>query len=91
MNIIAAPKIGKSWLVTGLALALPTGRLWLNTFESQQGQVLLIDHELHAPTIANRIPKVADARGNPLSEYGEQDLLHKRCGPAAPVGYTVVS
>jgi hypothetical protein len=67
-NLIAPSKVGKSWLVTDLALSLATGTPWLDTFPTQRGNVLLIDNELHAETSANRIPKVAKARGIPLAD-----------------------
>ena len=61
MNVISAPKIGKSWLVTDLALSIATGRDWLG-MPCVPGEVLIIDNELHGETSANRIPKVAAAR-----------------------------
>ncbi len=70
MNIISAPKIGKSWLVTDLALAVATGRAWLDTFTTEPGDVLVIDNELHGETSANRIPKVAAARQIGLADVG---------------------
>jgi hypothetical protein len=39
-----------------------TGRPWLG-FHTVKGDVLILDNELHGETSANRIPKVADARG----------------------------
>jgi len=62
MNVISAPKIGKSWLVIDLALSIATGRPWLG-MDCVPGDVLVIDNELHGETSANRIPKVAAARG----------------------------
>jgi hypothetical protein len=70
MNIIAAPKVGKSWLVTDLALSIATGRPWLGTFACEAGDVLIIDNELHGETSANRIPKVAAARQIGLGDVG---------------------
>jgi hypothetical protein len=70
MNVISAPKIGKSWLVTDLALAVATGRPWLDTFACEAGDVLIIDNELHGETSANRIPKVAAARQIGLGDVG---------------------
>lgn len=68
MNVIAPPKAGKSWLVTDLALSIATGRPWLGVFPTRQGNVLLLDNELHAETSADRIPRVADARGVRISD-----------------------
>lgn len=72
MNVIASPKVGKSWLVTDLALAVATGRTWLETFECEQGDVLLVDNELHSETSANRIPKVMKARGIALYDIADR-------------------
>lgn len=66
MNVIAPSKLGKSWLVIDLALAIATGRPWLG-MECEAGEVLIIDNELHGETSANRIPKVANARNIALS------------------------
>ncbi len=59
MNIIAAPKVGKSWLTYGLAISIATGQPWLDTFATTPGGVLIIDNELHPETAANRLPRVA--------------------------------
>jgi hypothetical protein len=72
MNIIAPPKYGKSWLVTDLAMAVATGRRWLDAFETTPGNVLILDNELHSETSANRIPKVATARGIELPEIADK-------------------
>lgn len=70
-NLIAPSKVGKSWLVTDLALSLATGRPWLGTFETEPGNVLILDNELHVETSTNRIPKVAQARNIPLAEIAD--------------------
>lgn len=62
MNVIAQSKLGKSWLVIDLALSVATGRPWLG-MDCIQGDVLILDNELHGETSANRIPKVAEVRG----------------------------
>ena len=66
MNIIAAPKTGKSWLVTQLAICVASGTEWFG-HTCKAGKVLLIDNELHEETSANRIPLVVEAmrRVNP--------------------------
>ena len=71
-NIIAAPKVGKSWLAYGLALSVATGRDWLDTFRCESGRVLLIDNELHEETIAHRIPVVAAAMSIRDAEYRDR-------------------
>lgn len=63
MNVIAPPKVGKSWLANDMALAVTTGRPWLDRFETERGDMLIIDNELHPTTSAHRIPKVMAARG----------------------------
>ena len=71
MNVIAPPKLGKSWLVLDLAMAVATGRNWLDTYPTHLGNVLLLDNELHAETSANRIPRVASARGIPTESLSD--------------------
>jgi hypothetical protein len=80
MNVISAPKIGKSWLVTDLALAIATGRQWLDTFLCEQGNVLIIDNELHSETSAHRIPQVAGARHIKTSEVGDRIFVQNLRG-----------
>lgn len=72
MNVIASPKTGKSWLTIDLAIAVATGELWLGTFETVAGDVLIIDNELHCETSADRIPRVAEARGIPLERFQDR-------------------
>lgn len=80
LNIISAPKIGKSWLATDLALAIASGRPWLGTYATERGDVLCIDNELHCETSAHRIPKAAEARGIPLEEIGEHMFVENLRG-----------
>jgi hypothetical protein len=72
MNVIATSKVGKSWLVTDLALAVATGRSWLDTFACERGDVLIVDNELHRETSAHRIPKVMQARDVVLEEVADR-------------------
>jgi RecA-family ATPase len=72
-NIISVSKIGKSWLAYGMLLCIVTGRPWLDRFATSRGKVLLIDNELHKPTIAYRIRTVAEALSIAPAEY-ENDL-----------------
>ena len=80
MNVIASPKTGKSWLVTDLALSVATSRLWLGTYKTEPGKVLIIDNELHGETLANRIPKVAAARGIDIGEIAEEVFVENLRG-----------
>ncbi len=69
-----------SWLVTDLALSVATGRPWLDTFETDPGNVLIIDNELHGETSANRIPKVAAARQISLNDVGQHVFVQNLRG-----------
>lgn len=71
-NLIAAPKMGKSWLTLALVLSVATGRKWLGTFDINAGSVLLIDNELHPETLAKRIPEVAEALGIRSEELADK-------------------
>ena len=68
MNIIAAPKTGKSWMVLDLALCVATGRPWLHRFKVERSPVVLIDNELHEETLADRLQRVATAKGIPVDD-----------------------
>ena len=80
MNVIASPKTGKSWLVLDLAIAVATGRPWLGRFPTVAGDVLIIDNELHGETSANRIPKVAKARGLGTDEFADKVFIRNLRG-----------
>lgn len=71
MNVIASPKTGKSWFVADLAISIATGEPWLGQHQVKKGDVLIVDNELHAETSAWRIPKVGEARGLSLANYGQ--------------------
>jgi hypothetical protein len=57
--------------VIDLALAIACGRPWLG-LNTVQGDVLILDNELHGETSANRIPKVAEARGVILDDVADR-------------------
>lgn len=78
-NVVSVSKIGKSWLGYGLALSIITGREWLDRFQTVPGRVLLIDNELHQPTIAHRVSVVGDAMGLDFDEYARDlDVISLR-------------
>jgi AAA domain len=56
-NIIASPKVGKSFLVGNLAWCVADGRPWLSHTVTQ-GRVLVIDNELHQETLASRLHRI---------------------------------
>ena len=62
LNLVASPKLGKSWSTLQLSLAVSHGLKWLG-FDCSQGRVLLIDNELHQETLAARLNKVAGEMG----------------------------
>ncbi|HUP78920.1 MAG TPA: AAA family ATPase [Pirellula sp.] len=72
-NIIAAAKVGKSFLAGGLAWAIATGTDWLS-HGVVQGRVLIIDNELHAETLANRLYRIGTDMMINVSEYA--DAIH---------------
>ena len=78
MNLIAAPKTGKSWLTLHLALCIASGREWLGHVCTPQ-KVLYIDNELHRETSMNRLKLVLKASGIPYGEIRDNfDFWHLR-------------
>ena len=63
MNVIAASKSKKSFLILDLALSIVLGEPWLGAFPTRPGRVLLIDNELHPPTTMFRLRSILRARG----------------------------
>jgi hypothetical protein len=72
VNLIAAPKFGKSWLTYSIALSVVCGQRLFGKFLCYPGPVLILDNELHPETLASRLPLVADALGIDLPEAGKQ-------------------
>ena len=72
MNVIAAPKVGKSWLAYDLAIAVATGRSWLGRYQTEAGPVLIIDNKLHSETSAHRLSEIAQARGVAMREIADR-------------------
>lgn len=69
-NIIAAAKIGKSFLAGNLAWSIATGQPWM-THEVAQGRVLVLDNELHPETLASRLLKIALSMEIDVHEFGD--------------------
>lgn len=74
MNIVAAPKTGKSWLVMQLALALVSGRECFGR-QCTKTRVLLVDNGLHKETLSCRLRRVAEAMGIRLTSSFLNDLV----------------
>lgn len=83
MNVVAAPKVGKSWLIHGLALAVVSGRDWLGK-PTAKGRVLLIDGELHRETLAKRLGTTQTALG-----IANADLRQLEVWPVRGQGWTI--
>lgn len=62
MNIVASPKVGKSWLVGGLAADMAVGQEWLG-LRTERKRVLVIDNELHPETTSSRFRAILEAKG----------------------------
>lgn len=61
LNIIASPKVGKSWLAHGLAIAASQGISWLDHEIERPMRVLILDNELHPEELSNRLEIIAEA------------------------------
>jgi len=85
-NIIAASKVGKSWLSLCLALSVANSMKWLGRFWTTQGRVLLIDNELHKETISHRLKTVADAMGVKLNDQVCVESLRGKLSDLGSVG-----
>jgi hypothetical protein len=78
-NIIAATKVGKSWMCDGLALSIATGRDWLDRYGTRKGKVLIIDNELYPEDITYRLKMVAQKIGIKESAVDDKiDVLSLR-------------
>ena len=64
MNLVAAPKVGKTWMAHSLALSVASGRPWFG-LTTTPGRVLLIDGELHGQTLSRRLIATVQALGLP--------------------------
>lgn len=73
-NIIAAPKVGKSWLVAWLCLAVSVLGEWLGR-KVVTGPVVIFDAELHKETLAYRLRIVADAMNVDLNELRDRIVI----------------
>lgn len=71
MNLIAAPKFGKSWFVYYIMFCVVTGQPVFGRYPVKHGRVLLIDLELHKSLIASRLKTVAAALGLTIDDYAE--------------------
>jgi hypothetical protein len=92
-NIIADPKMGKSWMAYALALCIIIGGRWLGKYPCRKGRVLIIDNELLPANIANRIPTVARAMGledDDYQDHYEVISLRGRLMDLPSIGHRIV-
>ncbi len=75
MNVVSSSKAGKSWMCYGIAMAVLSGRKWLDEFPTTKGKVLLIDNELSPQELSHRTRKVAENMGIDIGEYGDQLVI----------------
>jgi len=72
-------KMGKTWTLCDLALAVASGGLWLGRFKCEQGAVLYVNLELDGSTAARRMEWIASfrevAEGGKLPEAVSNNLL----------------
>ncbi len=85
MNIIGAPKQGKSWFIYYLCLSIASGRDWFGK-GVDQGRVLLLDNELHPNELAYRIKSVAGAMSLDLSDIGKSFIVESLRGDHYGIG-----
>ena len=77
INLIAATKVGKTWLALDMALAFATGEKWLGR-RMQCGQVLYLDAELDASDIMFRVGAIADQRNHDANEINNAEFVELR-------------
>lgn len=77
MNLIAAPKMGKSFMVYNLAISLASGGQWMGYVANKPVRVLIADNELHEEELAHRVGQVANGLGVDVAEIS--DRLHFTC------------
>jgi len=63
MNVVAGSKTRKSWFILGLTMCLEYGLKLFDRFLCSKCKVLVIDNELHLPTIRQRSKAVCEATG----------------------------
>lgn len=78
MNLIAAPKVGKSWLSLSLAIAIASGKTWCGR-TVRRGRVLVIDGELPQSVLMSRAQGIMSAMGVTTEDVkGRLDFLAAR-------------
>ncbi|QDU30292.1 Regulatory protein RepA [Anatilimnocola aggregata] len=71
INVVSDSKVGKTWFVHGMALSICAGVDWIG-YPVSQGKVLLLDNELHEPTLVHRIQQIAATLQIEESRFAER-------------------
>ena len=71
LMLTGASKMGKSWCIMQLAVAVATGSKWLK-FQCEQGRVLYLNMEIDPASCMNRFHKVGEALGLDMAEAQTQ-------------------
>jgi RecA-family ATPase len=79
MNVIAASKQGKSWMMYALALSVSTGLPWLG-HDVKAGRVLVVDNELHIEELAFRLRRACEGLFLSPSELGDRLIFEPMRG-----------
>lgn len=78
MGVYGASKVGKTWLMIELAIAMATGGKWLG-YQCERSRVLFVNPELEESTLLNRVHDVAKAMWADFDEvYEGVDYIHSR-------------
>lgn len=83
MRLTGAAKVGKTFLLTELALAISRGKEWLG-YPCMQGKVLYINTELHRDSFHERLDNMEVALGIEGDDGNRLDAWHVR-GCAKPL------
>lgn len=79
MNVIAASKQGKSWMMYALALSVSTGMAWLG-HDVKAGRVLVVDNELHIEELAFRLRQACESLVLDPDELGDKLIFEPMRG-----------
>ncbi len=85
LNIMAAPKCGKTCLAAQLAFSLTKGLPWLG-FETTPGRVLVMDRDHHAPDLVNKFRRVAESMGVSVDDLSKIDVVKNFARPVDSKG-----
>jgi hypothetical protein len=78
MNVIAAPKVGKSFIASNLAFRLACSDEFLGFPIIRRGKTLVVDNELHQETLSQRYSNTREAIGVPQDRRNMIEFLPLR-------------